>query len=102
MVIDTRNDLTVQPGSVVSRTVVKNGGGSVTLCAFDQGQSLSEHTAPFDALFHCLEGAFTVTIGGTPHVLSGGAMVLMPGGIPHAVNADRPSKCLLVMLRTAV
>lgn len=79
--------------------LAKNNGGTVTLFAFDAGQSLSEHTAPFDALVQVLDGAFVLTIGGTPVVAPAGSVVLMPAGVPHAVDATDTSRMLLTMLR---
>ena len=89
----------VAEGAVVSRVLMKNAGGSVTLFAFDEGQFLSEHTAPFDAMVQLLDGALKVTIDGSPHQLGGGDAILMPADVPHALQADAPSRMLLVMLR---
>ena len=89
-----------QEGAVVSRTLLKRAGGTITLFAFDEGQSLSEHTAPFDAVAHVLEGEADITIAGTPHRVSSGAMVLMPAHQPHAVNARTRFKMLLTMIRS--
>ncbi len=87
------------PEAIVSRTLVSGKTGSVTLFAFDGGQQLSEHTAPFDALVHVLEGEAQVTIGGKPVPVGTGRMVLMPAGIPHAVLATGRFKMLLTMIR---
>ncbi len=84
---------------IASRVLAKNGGGTVTLFAFDAGESLSEHTAPFDALVLVLEGQFQLTIGGTVVTAGPGTIVRMPGGVPHAVDAKEPARMLLVMLR---
>ena len=89
-----------QQGAVVSRTLLKRGGGTVTLFAFDEGQSLSEHTAPFDAIAHVLEGEALVTIAGAPLTVRAGEMVLMPANQPHAVNAPARFKMLLTMIRS--
>jgi quercetin dioxygenase-like cupin family protein len=86
-------------GSVVSRTLVKAGGGSVTLFAFEAAQELSEHTAPFDALVQVLDGQAELTIGGAPVLARAGESVLMPAGIPHAVRARQRFKMLLTMVR---
>lgn len=88
-----------QPGAVVSRTLVKKPSGTVTLFAFDEGQELSEHTAPFDALVYAVDGQAHVRVAGTPHDLAAGEVLLMPAGQPHAVKAPRRFKMLLVMLR---
>lgn len=84
---------------IASRVLAKNGGGTVTLFAFDAGQALSEHTAPFDALVLVLEGTFILSIGGTPVEARQGAVVHMPAGVPHAVDASERSRMLLIMLR---
>jgi quercetin dioxygenase-like cupin family protein len=90
-----------QEGAVVSRTLLKRGGGTVTLFAFDEGQSLSEHTAPFDAIASVLEGEALITIAGSPIAVRAGEMVLMPANQPHAVNAPSRFKMLLTMIRSA-
>ena len=84
---------------IASRVLAKTGGGNVTLFAFDQGQGLSEHTAPFDALVIVLDGSFTLTVGGQPVQARPGTIVRMPAGVPHAVDATAPARMLLVMLR---
>ena len=89
-----------QEGAVVSRTHLKRAGGTISLFAFDAGQSLSEHTAPFDAVAHVLEGEADITIAGTPLKVSAGEMVLMPANQPHAVNARTRFKMLLTMIRS--
>ena len=90
-----------QEGAVVSRTLVKRTAGTVTAFAFDEGQGLSEHTAPFDALAHVLEGDADIIIAGTAHRLSAGEMILMPANQPHALTARTPFKMLLTMIRSA-
>ena len=89
----------VSPGSITSRILAKNGGGSVTLFAFDTGQGLAEHTAPFDALVMVLDGSLTLTIGGTAVTATPGSVVRMPAHVPHAVDALAPTRMLLTMLR---
>jgi len=84
---------------IASRVLAKNSSGTVTLFAFDAGEALSEHTAPFDALVIVLEGAFALTIGGNRVEARAGTVVRMPAGVPHAVDAIDPSRMLLVMLR---
>ncbi len=86
-------------GSIVSRTLVESKGGTVTLFALDAGQSLSEHTAPFDALVLVLDGEGEFTVGGKTHRVATGQALLMPADIPHAVKAEGPFKMLLTMLR---
>ena len=89
-----------QPGSVVSRTIINGKAGTVTAFAFAEGQGLSEHTAPFDAMVEIVDGRAEVTIGGEPLVLGKGQMVIMPAGKPHALKALEPFKMLLVMIRS--
>lgn len=90
-----------QDGAVVSRTLLKRSTGTVTMFAFDQGQGLSEHTAPFDALVHVLEGDAEITIAGQAHQLSAGEMIVMPAHQPHALTARTAFKMLLTMIRSA-
>ena len=89
-----------QAGSVVSREVVKKPTGTVTVFAFDAGQGLSEHTAPFDALVYLLDGEAEITIAGKPIVAKAGDMVIMPANQPHALKAVKRFKMLLVMIRS--
>ena len=91
--------VTYQEGAVVSRTLLKKTGGTVTVFAFDKGQALSEHTAPFDAIVQVLDGTVELVIGGKSVPAQAGQTVLMPGGIPHAVNATNKFKMLLIMVR---
>jgi quercetin dioxygenase-like cupin family protein len=86
-------------GAIVSRILVQNRAGSVTLFAFDKGQGLSEHTAPFDALVHILDGKAKLTIGGKPIPAVAGQVVLMPAEVPHALHAAERFRMLLTMLR---
>jgi quercetin dioxygenase-like cupin family protein len=88
-----------QEGSVVSRQITKADAGNVTLFAFDIDQGLSEHTAPFDALVHILEGEADVTISGQPFRLSTGDAIIMPADEPHALKAIQKFKMLLTMIR---
>ena len=88
-----------QEGSVVSRQLLKEVGGSVTIFAFAAGQGLSEHTAPFDALVQVLDGEATVTISHKPYRLKAGDAIVMPAGHPHALDAVTPFKMALTMVR---
>ena len=90
-----------QKGSVVSKTLIKKDIGNVTLFAFDAGQGLSEHTAPFDAVVYILDGEAEITIGGRPQNVVAGEMLIMPADIAHALHAETPFKMLLVMIRGA-
>jgi quercetin dioxygenase-like cupin family protein len=87
------------PESVVSRQLVRNEAGTITLFAFDAGQSLSEHTTPFDALVQIIDGEAELIIGGKPVPASAGQMVLMPADVPHSVRAPQRFKMLLSMLK---
>jgi quercetin dioxygenase-like cupin family protein len=89
-----------QDGAVVSREIVRKPTGSVTLFAFDEGNGLSEHTAPFDALVQVLEGGVEIMISGQPHRLQAGEMILMPAGQPHALKALQRFKMMLTMIRS--
>jgi quercetin dioxygenase-like cupin family protein len=89
-----------QDGSVVSRILVKQQTGNVTLFAFDAGQELSEHTAPYDALVQVLDGEAAITIAGQPHRLGAGDAILMPANQPHALRAPVRFKMLLTMIRS--
>ena len=92
--------ITPPAGGIASRVLARTPGGNLTLFAFDAGQELAEHTAPFDALVIVLEGARDLTIGGTRVRATPGTIVNMPGGVPHAVEAPEPARMLLLMLRT--
>lgn len=89
-----------QDGSVVSRVILKQKTGNVSLFAFDAGQELSEHTAPFDALANVLEGEVEVTISGKPIRVTTGEMVIMPANQPHALKAVSRFKMMLTMIRS--
>jgi len=89
----------VQAGSVVSREILGRKTGTVTVFAFDAGEQLSEHAAPFDALVCGLEGEGVVTVGGVPHTVKTGDMIIMPANIPHALKATTAFKMMLVMIR---
>ena len=89
-----------QEGSVVSRTIIDKKTGTVTFFAFDEGQGLSEHTAPFDALVYLLEGEAEIVISGKSLRLKGGEMVIMPANQPHALRAVKKFKMVLTMVRS--
>jgi len=89
-----------QDGSVVSKEIIKNDKGTVTLFAFDKDQGLSEHTAPFNALVYCLDGRVEVVIEGNLSQLKTGEVILMPANKPHALKAKERFKMLLVMIRS--
>jgi quercetin dioxygenase-like cupin family protein len=87
-----------QDGSVVSRMLINKDSGSITLFAFDKKQKLSEHTAPFDAFAHILDGKAEIIISGEKFVLAQGDMIIMPANKPHAVKAVERFKMLLTMI----
>jgi quercetin dioxygenase-like cupin family protein len=89
-----------QKGAVVSREIIKKQTGTVTIFAFDKGQGLSEHTAPFDALVQILDGEAEITISGKLHKLTAGEMIIMPAGEPHSLKAPVRFKMALVMIRS--
>jgi quercetin dioxygenase-like cupin family protein len=89
-----------QEGSVVSRTIVDKKAGTVTFFAFAEGQGLSEHTAPFDALVYLVEGEADIVISGKPVPLKGGEIVIMPANEPHALRATKNFKMILTMIRS--
>jgi quercetin dioxygenase-like cupin family protein len=89
-----------QDGSIVSREVIRKDTGTVTVFAFDAGQGLSEHTAPFDALVQVLDGAVQIKIAGAPHDLKAGDLIIMPANKPHALQAQTRMKMMLVMIRS--
>jgi quercetin dioxygenase-like cupin family protein len=91
--------ISLADGGIASRVLAKNGGGNLTLFAFDRGQGLSEHTTPFDALVMVLDGELALTIGGTAVTATPGTIVRMPANVPHAVDATVASRMLLIMLR---
>ncbi|MGD0483666.1 MAG: cupin domain-containing protein [Gemmatimonadales bacterium] len=88
-----------QQGAVVSRTIIKNPAGTVTLFSFDAGEGLSEHTAPFEALVCVLDGAAEVRIDGAPYRVAAGETITLPAGRPHAVKALERFRMMLVMIR---
>lgn len=91
--------VTIQPGAVVSRTVIAKKAGTVTLFAFDKGQGLSTHSAPYDAMVWILEGAVKITIEKKAVRATAGDMVIMPANRPHALKAIQPFKMALVMIK---
>lgn len=86
-------------GSVVSKTLIKKDVGNITLFAFDSGQGLSEHTAPFDAVVYILDGRAEITVGDRTSTVNAGEMLIMPANISHALHAEEKFKMLLVMIR---
>jgi quercetin dioxygenase-like cupin family protein len=99
-VFDVADLVQYQTDSVVSRTLVKREKGTVTLFAFAKENALSEHTAPFDALLHVLDGEAEVKIDGNPHSVKAGQAIILPAGRPHAVRAVTAFKMILTMIRS--
>jgi len=89
-----------QEGAIVSKEIIKKDKGTVTLFAFDKGQGLSEHTAPFDALVHVFDGEAEIAISGKLHNVKAGEIIIMPANKPHSLKAIERFKMMLVMIRT--
>ncbi len=98
--LNTGSMINYQSGAVVSRTLIKKETGTVTLFAFDKGEGLSEHTAPYDALVYITEGEADITLSGNSNKLKAGEMIIMPAGEPHALKAINSFKMLLVMIKS--
>ncbi|UCH56786.1 MAG: cupin domain-containing protein [Candidatus Bathyarchaeota archaeon] len=91
--------ISYQEGAVVSRTIIDKPAGTVTLFAFDEGEGLSEHTVPYDALVHVLDGQVEIKIAGKPYILSEGDMIVMPADVHHALRAVTQFKMVLTMVK---
>jgi len=87
-------------GGIVSKTVLKKETGNISLFSFDKGEALSEHTAPFDAIIHVVDGKGEIIIGGKSNILEAGQTIIMPANIPHAVYATEKFKMLLTMIKS--
>ena len=96
---DLTNLVEYAKNSIVSRTIMDKSVGTITVFAFDAGQALSEHQAPFDATVVILDGAATITIDGNELQTRAGQIVIMPANVPHAVRADVPFKMMLIMIK---
>lgn len=99
-ILNLNTAIDYQNESVVSQTLVGKETGTVTLFAFTQGEGLSEHTAPFDAMVHVIEGTVEIKISGTPHQLHAGDAIVMPANKPHALKAITAFKMLLIMIKS--
>jgi len=93
------NSISYQSDGIVSKRIIQKEKGNITLFAFDAGQKLSEHTAPFDALVQVMAGSAEIVIGGKPNQLAAGQCIIMPANVPHAVNANEQFIMLLTMIR---
>ena len=99
VVLNMKGMVSYQSGSVVSRTLIDKSVGTVTVFAFDSGQGLSEHTAPFDALVQIIDGTANITIAGSVHTVKEGEMIIMPANKSHSLKANPQFKMLLTMIR---
>lgn len=99
--VQSLNELVAyQEAAIVSSTIIRKSSGNVTLFAFDEGQSLSEHTAPFDAMVYVLDGETEIMISGKSYILKTGEAIVMPANEPHAVKAITKFKMMLVMIKS--
>ncbi len=101
-VYNLKQSVEIAAGAVVSKQFIKTKGGNITFFAFDKGQGLSEHTAPFDAVVQVVEGVAEVRINGKPHSVREGEMILMPANVPHALQAVDAFKMCLIMIEEIV
>ena len=99
-VLKTADLIEYQDGSVVSREIIKKDTGTVTIFAFDKGEGLSEHSAPFDAMVQIVDGTALITIGGEENTVKKGQMIIMPANVPHALHAVEKYKMILTMIRS--
>jgi quercetin dioxygenase-like cupin family protein len=97
--VGLKGSINYDAGSIVSKEIIASKGGTVTLFAFDKGQGLSEHTAPFDALVYVIDGQVEIRISGKPSILKAGDMIIMPAGKLHALKAVKKFKMMLVMIK---
>jgi quercetin dioxygenase-like cupin family protein len=98
--LNTNNLIDYQENSVVSREIIKKETGTVTIFAFDKGEGLSEHTAPFDAMVQVIDGTAEIVISGNKNIVQKGEMIIMPENVPHALNAVERFKMVLTMIRS--
>ena len=94
------NLIEYQENSVVSKEIIKKETGTVTIFAFDKGEGLSEHTAPFDAMVQIIDGTAEIVIAGNKNIVQKGEMIIMPGNVPHALKAVERFKMVLIMIRS--
>ena len=96
---DLKEDVQYSDSSVVSKTIIDKKTGTITLFGFDKGQTLSEHTAPFDAVANIIEGRAEIDVGGEKQELKKGEYIVMPADVPHSVRAPERFKMLLIMIK---
>ncbi|MBN2165205.1 MAG: cupin domain-containing protein [Marinilabiliaceae bacterium] len=94
-----KQSINYSDGAIVSKIVTKSNAGNITLFAFDKGQNLSKHSAPFDAIIQILEGKGRITIDNDTFIIEENQMIIMPANIPHAVDADEKFKMMLIMIK---
>lgn len=94
-----KNTVNYASGAIVSKTIIKKPAGTITLFAFDEGEELSEHTAPYDAFLQVFDGEAQISIGGIPHTVSKSQSIILPANIPHAVKAKERFKMILTMIK---
>jgi len=99
-ILNLKEYIDYQEGSVVSRMLINKPEGSITIFAFDKGESLSEHATPFDAFVYLIEGKAEIIISGKSHILEEGQMIIMPANEPHALKALERYKMMLVMIKS--
>lgn len=92
-------EIKYQEGSIVSKQVLKKANGNITLFAFGKEESLTEHTSPYEAVVYMVEGDMEIKIGGEPHILKSGEIIVMPPDVPHSLRANRQSKMLLTLIK---
>lgn len=93
------DSINYQNNSIVSKQIIKKPNGNITLFAFDKDETLTEHTSPYEAVVYILDGEMEITIGGNPHIVCAGEILIMPPNIPHALKASVKSKMLLTMVK---
>jgi quercetin dioxygenase-like cupin family protein len=98
-VLDLKEAAPIQPDAIVSRLLLESDRGNVTLFSFDEGQRLSEHSAPFDVLVHVLDGSMEIRLKDVPQTLCAGEALVMPADVPHALKALKPTRLVLTMIR---
>jgi quercetin dioxygenase-like cupin family protein len=99
-ILNLKDLLKIQTGAVVSRTLINKRYGSITLFAFDKGEGLSEHTAPYDAIVYLLDGKAEIILSEKPYIIGGGEMIVMPARKPHSLKALESFRMMLIMIRS--
>ena len=99
-ILNLKDLLKIQTGAVVSRTLINKKHGSITLFAFDKGEGLSEHTAPYDAIVYLLDGKAEIVLSEKPFIIGGGEMIVMPARKPHSLKALERFRMMLIMIRS--